>query len=99
VNNAAAPPVVYIDAGYATSAPGTTVPVPVNVCSFGFGIVTTSNDLGYRNDLFDLDVKNCTVNPAIGRTLAASVLPPGPDLAITTVRIVIHSPQDAAPWR
>jgi hypothetical protein len=45
--------------------------------------------ISYRNDLFDLDVKNCSVNPAIGKTLVVSVLPPGPTSTVTTIRAFV----------
>ena len=82
------PKIVHIDIGTAVGAPGGTVRVAVNIRSSGFGTVATGNDLNYRNDLFDLDVKGCTVNAAIRKTLVVSELPPDPVASITSVRLL-----------
>jgi hypothetical protein len=60
-----------------------------NLRSSGFPTVATGNDISYQNDLFDLDPKNCSVNPAIGKTLVVSVLPPGHTATVTTIRAFV----------
>lgn len=83
--------------GLATGAQGGTVSIPVSLRFGGLRTVATANDLSYPNDLFSLDVHNCAINPAIGKTLVISVLPVGPDPSVTTVRAFVQSPQNTKP--
>ncbi len=90
------PQVVHIDIGVVTGAAGGTVSVSATLRSSGFGVAGTGNDVSYSNGLFSLDPKNCSVNPAIRKTLVVSTLPVGPDPSVTTIRAFVQSLQDTA---
>ncbi len=88
---------VQIEVGKETGAPGGTVKIPVTIRSSRFGPVATANDISYGNDLFNLDVSNCTISPAIAKTLVISAVPPGPDTSVTTVRGFVQSLENTTP--
>jgi len=90
------PQVVHLDVGTVTGAPGQMVQVPVALHSSGFGTVATANEITYPGDMFDLSAGNCTINPAIGKTLVVSILPPPQGSSLSTARVFVQSLQDAA---
>jgi hypothetical protein len=67
----------------------------VVLSSSGFGTVATANEITYPNDLFDLNVSNCTINPAIKKTLVVSVLPSEDGSLFTTIRAFVQAPSAA----
>ena len=97
VTATATPRFAEIEVGSATGAPGGQVTIPVALRFGSLKAVATGNDVSYRNDLFDLDVHNCAINPSIPKTLVISALPAGSDPLVTTVRAFVQSLQNSNP--
>lgn len=89
--------IVQLRVGVSAGAPGARVALSVAISSSGFATAATANDLGYRSDLFDLDPRDCVLNPRLDRMLIANELPTGGDVTNKAVRALMQSSMTGNP--
>ncbi|MCK6555109.1 right-handed parallel beta-helix repeat-containing protein [Candidatus Binatia bacterium] len=86
---------VQIDLGTARGAPDDLVHLVVTIASDGTPVVATVNDFTLPAGVLSIDPALCRANPAINRTLRASVL--RADATATVVRVVLQAETDTSP--
>ena len=67
----------------------------VSLTTAGVPVAATANDIFFDTDLIDVDPADCTVNPAIRKSLVATVV--HEDSFSKTLRFFIQSDQNRAP--
>jgi hypothetical protein len=88
----ATPRVIHVDIGSATGRPGDSVDVVVSLTASGVPVAATGNDLRFAKLAFSLDPSNCRLNPALGKSLVASLL--AEDAFSQTLRLFVQSDQN-----
>jgi parallel beta-helix repeat protein len=83
------PRVVHITLGSVIGGPGDAVHLSVSIVTSGEAVVATANDFTFPSPVLTLDPAACRINPAIGKSLRASVL--RSDADTTTVRVLVQA--------
>lgn len=89
------PRIVRVDIGSALAGPGDSADVTVSLRSAGAAVAATGNDISFDPQILGIDAAACRVNPALQKTLIASVLPG--TAALRTLRVFVQSDQNAEP--
>ncbi len=83
---------VQIRIGSAIGGPGDTVQVSVELDALDAVVAATGNDITFASQALSIDPAACRVNPAIRKTLNASIV--RADATSTTVRVLVQSTQN-----
>ena len=89
-------PPVQISIGSGEGLPGHSVDITVSLFSAGTSIAATANDITFQTQALSLDPSACRINPAIGKSLIATVLDPGTGGA-ATVRFFVTADRNLSP--
>jgi len=89
------PGLVHINVGSETGRPADAVDITVYLVAFGTGVAATANDITFNKVALSIDPAACRINPAIGKTVLASVLKE--DRSTRTLRIFVLSTGDTSP--
>jgi hypothetical protein len=83
-----------IDIGSTVARPGDDAGVTVALVTSGAGVAATGNDLSFDPNVLSFDTGGCRINPAIGKSLVASVV--HDDGSTKTLRLFVSSNGNAS---